>query len=235
MQRRVERADGDRVAVHLLEEAGEVRALHGQQLLERAGVVGDGLAVLLLDLRELLADLARPGRPWPPRAAPSAAASGRGRAGRGPRTGSSSPRSGSRSSAKNMCSVRQRPMPRAPKAKATLASRGMSALARMPSRRTSSAQPSSFSNFCVERRLRGLQRARHDLQDLGRARRQLLQDHLAGGAVDGDAVAFLQGLAADLQRLRLGVDLERAAADHRRLAHLAADHGGVRRHARRWR
>jgi hypothetical protein len=38
-------------------------------------------------------------------------------------------------------------MPRAPKAKATLASRGMSALARMPRRRISSAQESSFSNF----------------------------------------------------------------------------------------
>ena len=54
---------------------------------------------------------------------------------------------GSRSSPKNMCSVRQRPMPRAPKPKATFASFGTSALARMPSRRTSSAQPRSFSNF----------------------------------------------------------------------------------------
>jgi hypothetical protein len=36
---------------------------------------------------------------------------------------------------------------RAPKAKATLASRGMSALARTPSRRISSAQDSSRSNF----------------------------------------------------------------------------------------
>jgi phenylalanyl-tRNA synthetase beta chain len=37
--------------------------------------------------------------------------------------------------------------PRAPKAKATLASRGMSALARTPRRRTSSAQESSLTNF----------------------------------------------------------------------------------------
>ena len=46
-----------------------------------------------------------------------------------------------------MCSVRHSPMPRAPKANATLASRGTSALARIPSRRISSAQPSSFSNL----------------------------------------------------------------------------------------
>ena len=39
---------------------------------------------------------------------------------------------GRRSSAKNMCSVRQRPMPSAPNARAALASRGMSALARTP-------------------------------------------------------------------------------------------------------
>ena len=55
VQRRVEGADGDRVPVHLLEEPGEVGALHGQQLLERARVVGDGLAVLLLDRGQLLA------------------------------------------------------------------------------------------------------------------------------------------------------------------------------------
>jgi hypothetical protein len=39
-----------RVALHLLEEAREVGALHGQELLEGARVVGDELAVLLLDL-----------------------------------------------------------------------------------------------------------------------------------------------------------------------------------------
>ena len=45
-----------------------------------------------------------------------------------------------RSSAKNMCSVRQRPMPSAPNRRACLASRGMSALARMRRRRTGSTQ-----------------------------------------------------------------------------------------------
>ena len=46
---------------------------------------------------------------------------------------------GRRSGAKNMCSVRQRPMPWAPSAMAILASRGMSAFARSLSVRTSSA------------------------------------------------------------------------------------------------
>ena len=54
---------------------------------------------------------------------------------------------GRRSSAKNMCSVRHRPMPWAPNAKAIFASCGMSAFARMPRRRTSSAHESSFANF----------------------------------------------------------------------------------------
>ena len=48
-----------------------------------------------------------------------------------------------RSSPKNMCSVRQRPMPSAPKARAPAASSGVSALARTPSRRRLSAQPMS--------------------------------------------------------------------------------------------
>src|SRR5271157_5975300 len=52
---------------------------------------------------------------------------------------------GRRSSAKNMCSVRQSPMPSAPNARACNASRGMSALARTPMRRNGSAQP---MNFC---------------------------------------------------------------------------------------
>ena len=57
---------------------------------------------------------------------------------------------GSRSSPKNMCSVRQRPIPSAPSSRALAASPGVSALARTRSRRTSSAQPvivskSSFS------------------------------------------------------------------------------------------
>ena len=47
----------------------------------------------------------------------------------------------SRSAPKNMCSVRQRPIPSAPKLRARAASSGVSALARTPSARSSSAQP----------------------------------------------------------------------------------------------
>ena len=50
---------------------------------------------------------------------------------------------GWRSAAMNMCSVRQRPMPWAPNSRALAASSGVSAFARTPSVRTSSAQPST--------------------------------------------------------------------------------------------
>ena len=39
VQRRIEQADGDRQRLHGLEEADEVGALHGQQLLERVAAV----------------------------------------------------------------------------------------------------------------------------------------------------------------------------------------------------
>ena len=51
-----------------------------------------------------------------------------------------------RSASKNMCSVRQRPMPVAPKRRATVASRGVSALVRTPRSAISSAQDISLAN-----------------------------------------------------------------------------------------
>jgi hypothetical protein len=51
-----------------------------------------------------------------------------------------------RSSAMNMCSVRHRPIPSAPNSRALAASSGVSALARTPSVRSSSAQASTVSN-----------------------------------------------------------------------------------------
>ena len=51
-----------------------------------------------------------------------------------------------RSSSKNMCSVRQSPMPSAPNLSATRASFGVSALARTPSLRVASAQPIRVAN-----------------------------------------------------------------------------------------
>ena len=47
----------------------------------------------------------------------------------------------------NMCSVRQRPMPSAPNSRARRASSGVSAFVRTPSVRSSSAQPSTVSNW----------------------------------------------------------------------------------------
>ncbi len=50
-----------------------------------------------------------------------------------------------RSPSKNMCSVRQRPMPSVPNSSAVRASPGVSALARTPSRRVASAHPISVA------------------------------------------------------------------------------------------
>ena len=97
VQRRVEQPDGDRQAVHRLEDPDEVLALQRQQLLERG--------------------LARPRRS---------------------RRGSAARRSCLRSP-RNMCSVRHSPMPSAPIRRARAASSAVSALARTPSRRRSSA------------------------------------------------------------------------------------------------
>ena len=54
---------------------------------------------------------------------------------------------GWRSSAMNMCSVRQRPMPSAPSSRARTASSGVSAFVRTPRRRISSAHSSTRSKF----------------------------------------------------------------------------------------
>ena len=75
------------------------------------------------------------------------------------------------------------------------------------------------------------QRPGHDLQDLAGLRRDLRDLHLAGQAVERDEVALLDGLATDAELPGALVDVERARAHHRRLAHLPADDGGVRRHA----
>ena len=56
---------------------------------------------------------------------------------------------GWRSSAMNMCSVRQSPMPSAPSSRARRAPSGSSAFARTPSRRSSSAQPSTRSKYSL--------------------------------------------------------------------------------------
>ena len=91
-----------------------------------------------------------PAGPPSPRRSPRSRTAASAAAGRARCAGPSSSRAmiiscttGSRSSPKNMCSVRQRPMPCAPNSRARAASSGVSAFARTFSRRTSSAQPST--------------------------------------------------------------------------------------------
>ncbi len=83
----------------------------------------------------------------------------------------------------------------------------------------------------VEVRFLLVERAVHDLQNFARLRLHLRDLHFAGQPVERDEVAFLDRLAVDAELFGRLVDLQRARADDRRLAHLASDDGGVRRHA----
>ena len=119
-------------------------------------------------------------------------------------------------SPRNMCSVRHRPMPAAPNSRPSAASSGVSALARTPIVRNSSAH----ARIGVE--VAG---------DLGLDERDRAEHDDAGGAVDRDDVALVQHDvgAAHARDLVLGVDLERLGAAHARLAHAAGDDRRVRR------
>ena len=101
----------------------------------------------------------------------------------------------------------------------------------MPSVRSLSAHVEQLAEALVDVRLLRLHLAREHLQDLARLGGHLADLHLAGQAVERHPVAFLQRLALHGERLVLLVDDERARTDDRRLAHLAADDGGVRGHA----
>ena len=136
---------------------------------------------------------------------------------------------GMRSSAKNMCSVRQRPIPSAPSAAATRASRGVSALARMRSRRSPSAHSRSLRK--PRGGGRGLGAVEQHAQHLGRAGGQGAGDHLAGRAVDRQLVPLAEGLVPHPHDPCLLVDVEVAGADDAGLAEAAGDDGGVRGHA----
>ena len=121
-----------------------------------------------------------------------------------------------RSPSKNMCSVRQRPMPSAPNSRAVRASCGVSALARTFMRRTLSAQAISVANS-------------PDSSGSSIGTSPFITS--PGRAVDGDDVALLEGLAHDGQRLRRVVDADRAGAGDAGLAHAARDDGRVGGHA----
>ena len=108
---------------------------------------------------------------------------------------------GRRSSPRNMCSVRHRPMPSAPNCRALVASGPLSALART----AELALP-----HLVGPAEDGLELGRR----LGRRQRDRAEHDLAGGAVEGDDVALLHGHVAGGEVV--GVDADRLGAHHRR-------------------
>ena len=121
-----------------------------------------------------------------------------------------------RSSSKNMCSVRQSPMPSAPKRTAALASAGVSALARTPSLRTLSAQPISVAN---------------SPDSCGSIMSTL---PASTWPVEPSTVMkspFLKRLPAGRHGAGGVIDAQRAGAGDAGLAHAARDHRGVRGHA----
>src|SRR5581483_3893170 len=67
--------------------------------------------------------------------------------------------------------------------------------------------------------------------DLGWNHGHFAQDHLSGGAVDGDHVAFVHGDGSGGEALALFVHVYRFGADHAWLADTASDDGGVARGA----
>ena len=120
---------------------------------------------------------------------------------------------GSRSSPKNMCSVRQRPMPCAPNSRARAASGGVSAFARTRSRRNPSAQPSTVwkSSFSE-----------------GGTSSTAPRIDGAAAAVDRDHVTFAQLVPAEGRDAAL--ERQPVAARDARLPHPPRHHRCVRGH-----
>ena len=77
--------------------------------------------------------------------------------------------------------------------------------------------------------VRPLHQRREIAGQLRRAHLDAAFEHLAGGAVDGDDLAFAQRLAENAHGAGLGVDAQRAGAAHARPAHAARDDGRVAR------
>ena len=100
-----------------------------------------------------------------------------------------SPSTSDRRSPRNMCSVRHSPMPCAPNRRARAESSPVSALARTSIRRAPSAhlhQPVHRLDQLVGVRGLGVQLALEVLDHRRGDHRHLAEEHLAGGAVDGD-------------------------------------------------
>ena len=121
-----------------------------------------------------------------------------------------------RASSKNMCSVRQSPMPSAP---------NLHGDARV-GRRIGIGAHAELAHLVGPAHQRA-ELAGHR----GLGHRHGAGQHLAGRAVDGDDLAALEHDVAGLQGLRVVVDPERARAGDAGLAHAARHHGGVRGHA----
>ena len=140
----------------------------------------------------------------------------------------------SRRSPRNMCSVRHRPMPCAPSLRARIASSGVSAFARTPSRRTASAWVSNRSTALTsaDGLLVGAGNGGDSLLDVALHRRRHDRHRadvdLAGRAVDADLLALLDHGLADGDRLGGDVDVELLRAADAGLAHATGDDGGVR-------
>ena len=120
---------------------------------------------------------------------------------------------GWRSASMNMCSVRHRPMPSAPNSRARRASAGVSAFARTPSRRNSSAQSSTVSKCLL---ISGATSGTSSIVTL------------PAGAVDRDQVARLQARAVDAHGAGLEVDPQPRRARHARPSHAARHERRVR-------
>ena len=118
-----------------------------------------------------------------------------------------------RSSPKNMCSVRHRPMPSAPSSRARRASSGVSAFARTPRRRSSSAQPRTVRNSSV-------------ISGSTSGTSSVVTD--ARRAVDREQVALVQDEVADAHAAPREVDCTLAGAGHGRHAHPARHERRVR-------
>ena len=121
---------------------------------------------------------------------------------------------GWRSAAMNMCSVRHRPMPSAPCSSAFSASAGVSALARTPSRRISSAHASTRSKRAL--------RPGSTSGTSSRVTMPVLPSIAIRSPAPITTVAHPDHAGAQ-------IDLQLSGSDHRRTAHPARDERRVRR------
>ena len=113
---------------------------------------------------------------------------------------------------KNICSVRQSPMPSAPKRRAMRASSGVSALARTFIRRVLVGPDHELGEIAGE---------------LGLDGRHLAQHHLAGAAVDGEEIAVVHH---DIAHLHDALPARRCAGPRRRRRKAVPCRGRPRRH-----